>query len=306
MTTSPEWAPLSGTALALVRDTGDRLAEYQYGDERHHPFLTGLRPYGYPAVLEACAPFDHPWHLGLWFSWKRLDRTIYWEDRLGYGGDGPAGRTVVRETEVAAGSVRQRIGWVSAEEGLQLDEVRTITATAHAEERAWSLDWEHEFFAPRPVTIRATPFPENRWGGYGGLSFRPARSMADGERIDTADGEGDAGHGEPSRWASYAGHVDGDPAADPRDPSHPGVVIFDHPANPGYPSPKYLWSAADGFGFIAAAPAMRGPLALERGQRIRFRFRTTVFDRLPSAEAVDALAPDAGHEHPSQIREGER
>lgn len=45
----------------------------RYGKPYFHPLTAGS------SVLTCVSPVDHPWHLGLWFSWKFINGVNYWE-----------------------------------------------------------------------------------------------------------------------------------------------------------------------------------------------------------------------------------
>ena len=45
----------------------------RYGKPYFHPVATGT------SLLTCVSPEDHPWHLGLWFSWKFINGINYWE-----------------------------------------------------------------------------------------------------------------------------------------------------------------------------------------------------------------------------------
>ena len=66
----------------------------------YHFKADGGFPYVHPLAtaegtcLSALAPNDHPWHRGVWFSWKYLNGVNYWNWE-GASRDGvPPGRTV--------------------------------------------------------------------------------------------------------------------------------------------------------------------------------------------------------------------
>ncbi|MCX6876854.1 MAG: PmoA family protein [Verrucomicrobia bacterium] len=49
-----------------------------FAAEHGYPYIHPVSLPGGP-VMSALAPVDHPWHRGLWFSWKFLNGADYWE-----------------------------------------------------------------------------------------------------------------------------------------------------------------------------------------------------------------------------------
>jgi hypothetical protein len=64
-------------SLSLM--AGDKVVyTYQFAAGGGYPYIHPLGLPGGP-VMSALAPADHPWHRGLWFSWKFLNGVNYWE-----------------------------------------------------------------------------------------------------------------------------------------------------------------------------------------------------------------------------------
>jgi hypothetical protein len=92
----------------------------------------------------------------------------------------------------------------------------------------------------------------------------------------TSEGiQGDAAWSTRGRWCSLTGHTG---------PHTDSIVIFDHPANPGYPT---TWHAR-GYGLFAAnplAPSVFNPkdsalnFTLANGQSATFRYRVVFYGR---------------------------
>ena len=155
-------------------------------------------------------------------------------------------------------------------------------------ETGWSIDWAMVWTAGEDLAFGTTPYPEIAWGGYAGLNYRPARSLAAQEVILGAGGQTGAGqlHGQPAAWMAYTGCLDGAKTDEPNNPAIGGLAIFEHPGNGGFPNRAYAASAADGFGFLATAPLMGGDYHLGRGEQLRLRYRTTILGGAPSAEQL--------------------
>ncbi len=283
-------APLGQSAVQVHAQDGKLLAVYHWDKEHRQPFFHPLYSYRGSEPLTCFAPWDHPWHKGLWWSWKYINRINFWE-HLAREGEGE-GQSIVTDHDISArpdGSIciqqKLKMRSIATQETYLLEDRRITIAPSLPElPDSWYLDWEATTTALLDCELSVTPYSEALWGGYAGLNFRPNRSMGWGETIRNSEGlEGHpACHGQRARWAAYCGRLDGDETATPTSPSQAGLAILDHPRNPSYPTPFYAWSTGDdnrSFGFLAAAPLMHiGRLALSSGDRLQFRYRVILFD----------------------------
>src|SRR5512143_2167480 len=75
-------APAEGqrTDTTLAWRNGTNIVwQYNFDSRQGKPFfhpLTGADG----RVLTNFKPEDHPWHYGLWFSWKYINHVNYWEE----------------------------------------------------------------------------------------------------------------------------------------------------------------------------------------------------------------------------------
>lgn len=270
----------------VSEDTRETLGRYSFSPARNHPFFYDLRPLENRGVVTNHAPWDHRWHHGLWWSWKFINDVLFWEDHPDYGGNRTGlGRTRVVEHRVGAKRDRfevvETLLWAAdgRDSPLLTEQRRMIVGLGGVPGRpTWHIDWDMLWRAEEEVKFETTPFPANNWGGYAGLNYRPARSMAAGEQVLASGGVtgAQAVHGTRVSWAAYTGCLDGAETDEPKRPAKGGLAIVEHPANPGYPNTMYAWSAANGFGFLAAAPLMRSDMSLTTGAQLRLRYRTVI------------------------------
>jgi hypothetical protein len=290
------WREDGPSAADILDADGTRLARYAWGPESNNPAFHPLCVRGGGPSLTNRAPWDHRWHHGLWWSWKLINGHLFWEDHPDYGGDALGlGRSVVREhtaRELPDGRIRvEQAIEVRTPDAVLLDEARELVLhpDAGTGPEAWAIDWHLRSTAVEDCELRATPWPEVPWGGYAGLAYRPARSMAWGESF-AADGDrraADTLHGKTARWSALSGNLDGPVDSTPDTPAQAGVALLSHPGNVRHPTPVYAWSAGTGdFGFLAASPVFHEPLRLGAGDEIAFRFRVVVF---PGAADPDML-----------------
>ena len=210
---------------------------------------------------------DHPHHTGIYVAHGEVNDVNHW-------GVGPkAGRQVHREFgRITSGPVfaeiREQLDWVSPQGEGMLAERRTLTIyQLPGEERlidvTTSLEARHG-----PIT-----FGDTKEAGL--LSVRVASSM-EGTRgaglIENAFGGRREAEtwGKPAPWCHYSGPVDG---------VIEGIGVFDHPANPRYPTNwhvrDYGLFSANPFGYHDYFPGTErdGSLTLPAGETVTFRDR---------------------------------
>jgi hypothetical protein len=294
---SLRWVQTSDGAGVVVGPSGRELARYDHSNAKNHPYFSHVRPPNHDGVLTSTAPWDHRWHHGLWWSWKFLNDVLYWEDHEGYGGN----RIGLGRAHVLSHTVE------STDEGLEIENGLTWTENASGDtvltesrrmtlglvsDDCWFLDWDMTWTAERKVVLDTTPYPEHWWGGYGGLNYRAARSMIADETIEADGGRAgrEAVHAQGVRWAAYSGKVDGSGQDEPNDPAFGGVAIVPHPENPWLPTPAYVFTANDEFGFLAAAPLLDSSRTLQPGEELRLRYRTLLFGTRMDAEQLEELS----------------
>ena len=236
-----------------------------------YPYVHPLRLPGGP-VMSAFAPADHPWHRGLWFSWKYLNDVNYWEfskDRPNQ----PDGKTTVVDAAVpevtdSQATIRLKLEYSKGQ--VVLTEARELSMSVPRADGCYTIDWKSTFAAKgQDVVFERTPPDKASWGGYAGLGFRAAQSMREFKAIDS---EGRVGrqqaHGKQARWMDFSG-VFGE--KDER-PTPGGVAIFDHPANPRHPTPWYLSDNA-GLPYFGPALLFVQPMTLKAGESMTIKYR---------------------------------
>jgi len=240
----------------------------------YHFTADGGFPYVHPAatadgtVLTDLAPADHPWHRGVWFSWKFLDGINYWDwagrkEGIPEGITKPVGKEVVEIASEGA-SVQMDLHYVH-QGSVVLKERRQIVVGLPRDDGPYAVDWKMTFTAPsRQVLFDRTPPKQKPWGGYGGLSFRAARSMRDHRVIDSEGRVAKAGHGKSARWMDFSAAVDADGSA-------AGIAIFDHPDNPRHPSPWYV--SIGRMGYFGPALLFNEPYTLAAGESFTLKYR---------------------------------
>ena len=261
-------------SLALVRQ-GQVLWQFNYGTNLTKAFFHPLALPGGP-VLTAKSPADHPWHRGLWFSWKYLNHLNYWEEDPKTGV--AQGRTQWEPPTITTrpeGSARIVMAVVYRPPGEPplLKEQREITVSPPEADGSYHVDWAATFTAQgQDVVLDRTPLlgqPRGAVnGGYAGLSVRLATTMKD-PQADAGEGPGTFKSG---RYRAKAPAMDYSGIVDDREA---GIAIVDNSANLNSPSPWY--AIADGnFRFFTPAVIANEPHTLKAGETFSLRYRVIV------------------------------
>jgi len=233
----------------------------------------GEKPYVHPlalpdgSVATTARDIDHPWHRGLWFSWKYLNGVNFWEEDA-------AGRAKgvqrVRSTAVDdTGTnviVTQEIDWGPREEPGRtfLREHREISFWTPAPDGSYAIVWRGRFTAVERTTIERTPpkqRADGRWsGGYAGFSLR----LADGGAFDIRTRSGATAQPDvvarERDWIDYVKTSTGEGVR---------LEILKAPGRRVF----YHWSDHR---FTNLSPVFDAPLVLEPGETLELAYRATV------------------------------
>ena len=256
-------------ALALINGTNvvwQIVADPAQGKPYFHPLAT---PGG--TVLTDLRPPDHPWHRGLWFSWKFLNGLNYWEeDRQTHRSEGAT--ELVEEKlqphDDGSATLKFSLSYHPWSAPGVLTEQRTIEVSAPANGR-YELNWTSEFTALTNVSLTRTPLPDEpegkSYGGYAGLSLRLNQARSDWTFSNSSGATGVAAlHGKPASWLKFSAGSD-----------LPAVTIFDDAQNLRHPSP---WYVNQGMPFFSPALLFREPLSLAAGEKLILHYRIFVTD----------------------------
>jgi hypothetical protein len=269
------WEARNDKSLALLGPAGV-LWQFRYGSDLDVPYFHPLNTMG-GCTLTWDAPPDHIWHHGLWFSWKFINKVNYWEIDAATGR--PPGRTswipveVTTREDFSARIVLDLVYRPAGETDPVLTERRTSEISQPDGEGLYSIDWTSVIKAVRAVVLDRTPLPGEpggqTWGGYSGLSVRFAKDLAE-RQVTTSDGPvleflEDRYRGKHTAM-DYSGLFGGHPE---------GIAICDHPENPRSPTPWYAIREPV-MSFFNPAVLCYGPLTIEAGQIVTFRYRVFV------------------------------
>ena len=238
------------------------------------------KPYFHPlalsdgTVLTAQHPSDHPWHLGLWHSWKYIDGINYWEYKPELPWDYAGETELIRFSAITnpdyTADLHLAIGYRPEGGDVILNELRNIKLSRPEPKYGYRIDLDQQFeAADAGIVLDRTPLPAEPegkpWGGYAGLSMRFSQDMFRPVFINS-DGSTSKAHGQRFAW-KYYGLLSMRGA-------HCGLAILDHPDNPRHPANWFMEdSAADPFFYFGPAPLFEAPMHLSPGESLRFRYR---------------------------------
>jgi len=277
-----EWRHESGRGLSLLLD-GVPLWIVHYAPEENWPYVHPLRLPGGP-VMTGLSPEDHPWHRALWFSWKFINGTNYWEYRDRQDPNpAPAGRTeavgpaVVNTTDRGASMSLEVVYRLGTE--VVLREKRRIAVETPRPDGSYAFDWEMTF------TPASGDVELGKDTGYAGLFFRATADWKEPRYLNGAGQTGMEVHQAPASWIDLSGIVD-------RAFGPLGVAIFDHPDNPRYPEPWWRDRSKDddGIAYIGTALLYPGPLAVKAGSSLTLKYRVYAHRGVGEARMLEAEA----------------
>lgn len=173
----------SDTAISLKRGR-NIIWQYnfnnRYGKQYFHPLNAGT------SALTCVSPPDHPWHMGLWFSWKFMNGVNYWEylnefksEETGYKSEG-INSILNLESEINSdfsADINLDIVYQPIEGIPVMSERCLLHISPPSADGSYFIDFDHTF---SPITgeviLDRTPIEGESggqsWGGYSGLSIR--------------------------------------------------------------------------------------------------------------------------------------
>ncbi len=283
---------------------GKKLTAYCYYDSVFKPVLWPVNTLdgititrGYPLAPVAGERTDHPHHVGIWMNYESVNGLDFWNNSTAI----PAARKPLyghilhtkflgRKASGNKASLTAGADWFTQDGKLLMKELTTydfsvqgdkflITRTSKLtaqKEKVVFKDVKDGFFAIRVARELEMPSREPAVfiDAHGNQTkVTPSTDQVSNGMYYNSDGvKGDAVWSSQSRWAQLKGVKDGSTIT---------IAMFDHPANPGYPT---YWHAR-GYGLFALNPLGRKVfsngkeelnLTLDPGASVTFRYRVLV------------------------------
>jgi len=280
---------------------GNPVWRFSFDPNKGKPFFHPLSVGG-SRSLTNFKPEDHPWHYGLWFSWKYINRinstnhVNYWEeDRTTGHAQGKTRWTtpVIQTTPQGGATIRLDLTYINPSNRVDMTERREIVISAPAASGAYTINWKAHFVVgDEAVVLDRTPMPGELGGqtngGYAGLAFRMAALPLTVSMLSTA--------GPVTNWVS-----------DRARPAAPavafnftqgakvagGLAILSDKANAGENAPWYLVNEPKRpFRFACAAILAPKPLTLPAGGQMDLNYCISL---QPQPWTVESLRAGQSH-----------
>ena len=252
------------------------LWQFSFDPAKGKPFFHPLTANG--AALTNFKPEDHPWHYGLWFSWKYINHVNYWEeDRATGHAEGATRWTIplIKTQSDGGATIALEVTYTNPSNRVDMTESRELEISAPKADRSYTIGWSAEFTAGTDGAILdRTPLlgePQGQVnGGYAGLGLRMASVPLTMSVVCTT---GAVTHFESDRARPNAAAVgcnfsDGTNAVG-------GIAIFSDPANIGKNAPWYIINSGQ-MRFLC--PAILAPkiLILAPNEKMNLKYRIAV------------------------------
>ena len=289
-----------------IRANGRPVAVYRFGPGLTKPVLHPVFTPGglvvnrmYPLGRAEGESEDHPHHVGVFFTYDRVNGEGFWNNTTS-----PPGIDHVAVTRKEGGPGRGRLSTVSHWTGKSghalLKERRDMVF--HVREGEYVID----FFITLTALTAAVTFEDTKEGMFG-LRVAPWLREKDGTgRYLSSNGDRTERNvwGKRARWVRLEGNDGGRPG---------GAAMVNHPMSVNFPT---FWHAR-GYGLFAANPLgqrvfvkSRGnpdaepfALSLEPGKSALFAFRLVLYDGSRTAEEIEKHFEEfAGLEPPASVR----
>lgn len=273
-------------SLTLLNGENRVLWKLNFDSEQDKPYFHPLRtPKGYNLTLER--PKDHPWHRGLWFSWKDINGVNYWEEDPEIGV--AEGRSIIKAVSIEKlknFSAKIILNISYEEKGVpQITEKRVIEISSPQDREEYTIQFHQSFEILEDLRLYLEKPAKHggvEWGGYAGLSFRASDSLVN-HQFTTSSGwvnsDNITGYGEKERWMDMTAKVMGSQ-------EYVGLTIFDSPDNPRFPSPYYVWFAKGEHAFFTPSLLFDGPMDLKKGESLLLNYLVLVHDGKKSNEQL--------------------
>ena len=251
------------------------IARLHHGATLNRPFVypvigpsgRGLTRMGHPGD-----PYGHSHHNSIWICYSSVNGVDFWSDHRTDGG-----RIVTKEVfdlidDDARAGVITRSEWIAPQGKVLLNERRETWAYP-LESGQWLLVID--------LTLQAVSvdvvFEKASFGPIGVRMAKPLSAFfGDGVIRNSSGASGEpAIFRKPAKWVDYSGSIaNGVPE---------GLTLFDHPMNPGHPSPFHV--RVDGW--MGAMLSMDRAFTATHSQPLRVRYGVFVHSGAPTVAVLE-------------------
>lgn len=235
-------------------------------------------------------PEDHPWHYGLWFSWKYINKANYWEENRQTGKAEGATRWSTPNIETkpdGSATIKLEVTYTHPSGRVDITETRELSVSAPKADGSYTIDWRADFTAGKEgAVLDRTPMPGDPDGkvngGYAGLGLRMA-GLPLGFSVLCSTGAVNQFVSDRARPAAPAiafNFTDGT-----RDIG--GIAIFSAPANAGENAPWYVVNSKE-MRFACAAILAPKIRTLSAGEEMKLHYRVAISPKPWTPETLRA------------------
>ena len=279
-----EWQK-DGVSVAW-RDGSNVVWRFSFDPSKGKTFFDPLNVNG--RALTNFKPEDHPWHYGLWFSWKYINKANYWEENRQTGKAEGVTRWTTPDIETksdGSATMKFNVSYTNPSGQVDMTEKRELKVTAVKADGSYTIDWRADFVAGKEgAVLDRTPMPGEPKGavngGYAGLGLRMASAPLTFSALCST---GAVNQFVSDRARPFAPAVAFNFGSEGRDAG--GIAIFSDPANAGENAPWYIVNSKE-MRFACAAILAPKVLTLKPGEELKLRYRIAVS---PKAWTVDRL-----------------
>jgi hypothetical protein len=268
------------------------LWQFSFDPAKGKPFFHPLTANG--TALTNFKPEDHPWHYGLWFSWKYINHVNYWEeDRATGHAEGATRWTApkIQTTPDGGATIAFDVTCTNPSNHVDMTESRELKISAPAPDGGFTVDWEAKFKAGTDGAILDRTLmpgePDGKVnGGYAGLGLRMASAPLTMSVVCTT---GAVTHFESDRARPNAAAVGCNFSEGTNNLG--GIAIFSDPKNIGENAPWYLINSAT---MRFACQAILAPriLTLKPGEKMELHYRIAISPQPWTVESLKSLRND--------------
>jgi hypothetical protein len=284
-----EW--IRGEQAIGWAERGETVWEWSFSRNDGKPAFRSLRAVGGPELL-AYRPDDHPWHYGLWFSWKYINGVNYWEENRATGRS--VGLTRWRSPQIetwtdGSARIRLELDYVNPSGRVDMTESRTLVISPPDKEGGYTIDWRSRFIAgPEGAVLDRTPMPGEPNGavngGYAGLGLRLVPQPA---RMTVVSSEGDVTRFEHERARPAAAAVACN-LSEETGATTTGIAIVSDPVEVGEKAPWYVINGGQ-MRFVCAAILAPKVRTLPAGGDWTLRYRIAIRRGAWTPDALRAM-----------------
>ena len=256
----------------------DLLWQFSFDTNKGKPFFHPIRTAGNPPLTNF-KPADHPWHYGLWFSWKYINHVNYWEeDRTTGHAEGKTrwDKPVIKLHKDGNADIELHLAYINPSNRVDLTETRRLTIGSPSEDGHYVIFWTSLFKAgPEGAILDRTPMPNEPNGqvngGYAGLGLRMAGPPLEMSVLCNTGAVTRFDHDRARPNADSVAFNFTDGARQPVG----GIAIFGYPGAAGEHGPWYIVNSAQ-MRFVCAAILAPGIRTLAPGAEMDLHYNIII------------------------------